>query len=222
MSACVFITASDTDAGKTWVTEQLSHLLQQQGHDALAVKPVVSGYRDGDDTGDVQRLLRVQGLHNASDISYYRFRQAAAPLIAAASEGREVVNAPLHAWCIEQCQQHETVLIEGIGGLMVPLNTQTMVIDWMQNLPLTHVLLCVELKLGCINHTLLSVEALQRRNQTPAWLVLNERHPLPDKAHTAAMVEVLRSQIPAQTQLLHCTAHSSQALQTVVDAITLT
>jgi len=222
MSACLFITASDTDAGKTWVTEQLSRLLQQQGHPFLATKPVVSGYREDDDTGDVQRLLRIQGLRNASDISCYRFRQAAAPQIAASSEEREVDSEQLYAWCAKQCQQHDRVLIEGVGGLMVPLNAQDMVIDWMQRLPLSHVLLCVELKLGCINHALLSLEALQRRNLTPAWLVLNERNPLPDSAHTKAMVDVLRCHIPDQTRLLHCTANNPQALQAVVDAIVAT
>jgi dethiobiotin synthetase len=216
MSTSVFITASDTDAGKTWVIEQLSRLLQQQGCNFLAVKPVVSGYREDDETCDVQRLLRVQGLHDARDISYYRFCQAAAPLIAANSEGRSIDNEALLAWCSEQCQQHDTVLIEGIGGLMVPLNEHTMVIDWMKRLPLTHVLLCVELKLGCINHALLSLAALQQRNIMPAWLVLNERQPLPDSAHTAAMIETLRAHIPAQTQLLHCTANNPHSLQAVV------
>jgi len=219
MSACVFITASDTDAGKTWVTEQLSRLLRQQGQSFLATKPVVSGYREDDDTGDVQRLLRVQGLRHASDISCYRFRQAAAPQIAASSEEREVDSEQLQAWCAKQCQQHDRVLIEGIGGLMVPLNAQEMVVDWMQRLPLSHVLLCVELKLGCINHALLSLEALQRRNLTPAWLVLNERNPLSDSGHTKAMVDLLRCHIPDQTRLLHCTENNPQALQAVVDAI---
>jgi|UPI0003681A7C dethiobiotin synthetase len=215
----IFITASDTDAGKTWVTEQLSRILQQQGRDFIATKPVVSGYCEGDDAGDVQRLLRVQGLHNADDISCYRFRQPAAPSIAADNEGRSVDHQILLAWCAKQCQQHDTVLFEGIGGLMVPLNTHTMVIDWMHDLPFNDVLLCVALKLGCINHALLSLKALQQRKLTPRWLVLNEPQPLPDKAHTTAMIEVLRAHLPAQTQLLHCTHHNPQVLKKVVDSI---
>ncbi len=208
----LFITGSDTDVGKTWVTIQLIQRLQAEHQHALAIKPVVSGYQVDDQYGDVQRLLRAQSLHDVNAINHYRFSEPAAPSIAAASEKKHISMPSLLDWCNHALMAIDYGIIEGVGGLMVPLNDDVLVLDWMQALSLTHILLCVEWKLGCINQALLSIEALQQRGMTPDWLLLNARMPIKDQRHADAMSEEIRRRLPKKTCLLHATKDDCVAL----------
>jgi len=208
----LFVTATDTDVGKTWVTVQLIEGLLAQHKNALAIKPVVSGYHADDQEGDVLRLLRAQSLHDVNAVNCYRFSQPAAPSIAAASEKNAVQISPLLAWCDKVLSDVDYGIIEGIGGLMVPLNDDLLVLDWMQALSLSHVLLCVEWKLGCINHALLNIEMLKNRGMTPDWLVLNARTVMNDQRHADAMAKEIRQRLPNKTTLLLTTKNNPMAL----------
>lgn len=216
MKQLVFVTATDTNAGKTWCSLQLTKMLMQHDRSVRTLKPIVTGYHPKDNNSDIALLLQVQGLFDPDTINRYRFRMPAGPSIAANAEKSFIDLKQLNRWCKEQLQHVDNGIIEGVGGLMVPLNDQEMVIDWMSQLPLTHIVLCSELKLGCINHILLSLAAMQQRGLTPDFLVLNERINMLDAHHANAIAATLSAHIPADTQLLRTTANQPEALYEIL------
>ncbi|MDQ6975241.1 MAG: dethiobiotin synthase [Mariprofundaceae bacterium] len=209
------MTAADTNAGKTWASIYLIRRLQAQGKNALAIKPIVSGYQKNDPSGDVQRLLAAQTMHDVDAINRYRFTQPAAPSIAAASESKHIKMVTLLTWCETTLANIDHAIIEGVGGIMVPLNHDSLVLDWMQALALTHILLCVEWKLGCINHALLSVAALQSRGMTPDWVLLNQRQPIHDSRHAAAMCQEICDRLPKKTRILQAGVNEASELDII-------
>lgn len=170
----IFITASDTDAGKTYVTCALIRALRKSACDAIALKPVASGSGEGAVNPDVAALLAAQGMHDAAAINRYNFAAALAPAQAAAREGRGIEPEALVAWCTARMAAHALTLIEGVGGLMVPLTADYLVCDWLAALPACKVMLVVRARLGGINHMLLSLDKLARMGRMPAWIVLND------------------------------------------------
>ena len=169
-----FITATDTDAGKTWVTQHLIQALLGLGVDAHAIKPVACGINADGINDDVQALAWAQSCA-VDEVCCYAFEQAAAPMQAAAAEHRMLQRETLVAWCRHK-QQQKMTLIEGIGGLMVPLTESYLVSDWLQDIPEAEVILVVGAKLGCINHTLLTLQQLQHQGRMPAYIILNDCH----------------------------------------------
>ncbi|TLS68551.1 dethiobiotin synthase [Mariprofundus erugo] len=194
MSRCIFITATDTGAGKTWVTAAAIRQLLADGVSALALKPVVCGLDEAGGNEDVQALLDAQRISNPDDISFYRFALPAAPSQAAADEGVEIDPDALLQWCAERRQDAEVCLIEGVGGLMVPLTGRWLVRDWIATMGDCELWLVVGCRLGAINHTLLTLEALKAMGRQPVRLILNaatradERWLLPTRQAVAPFV----------------------------------
>ena len=132
----LFITAAGTDVGKTFVAAGLIRLLRQRGGEIDAIKPVVSGFnsaRAGD--SDCGVLLRALGLplseEEIEDISPWRFAAPLSPDMAARHEGKEIDFEQLVSFCetaIEEAEGH--MLVEGVGGVMVPLDQTNTVLDW--------------------------------------------------------------------------------------------
>jgi len=169
----VFITATDTDAGKTWVAAAAVRSLRDQGIHARALKPVACGLNDTDRNEDIEALLSAQGLTDTNQINCYRYAQPAAPSQAAAAEGRAVDPERLVQWCHAQSVEAHTCLIEGVGGLMTPMTDTWLVSDWIAAMPDCEIWLVVGCKLGAINQTLLTLEKLKQMQRLPARIFFN-------------------------------------------------
>ncbi len=163
MRGC-FITGTDTDAGKTLVTAGLSVLLG-----ALAVKPVQTGCLPGKDGWLVPDVDSVRSLGGRA-LALHCYEPPCSPHLAAALAGETLACAALADEVRAQAQDGP-VLVEGAGGVLVPLGGEETMLDLMQALGLP-VLLVVANRLGCINHALLSLQALQARGIAVAGMVL--------------------------------------------------
>jgi len=172
----VFITASDTDAGKTFVTAALTRALAKAGLNVGAFKPVCCGSAPGRRNPDIKALLQAQGMDDtqADAVNLYDFVASAAPEQAAAKEGGRIAPEGLVQWCAARARSHDVALIEGVGGLMVPLTDRFLVSDWLSAMPDSVVILIVRARLGGINHALLSLDKLHRMGREPAWVVIND------------------------------------------------
>ena len=178
MSRSIFITATDTGAGKTWVTAHLLRKLLLQGIDAQALKPIASGILDSGLNEDVACLLDVQGNREASDINFHTYVSPVAPALAAELEHKGIQPDDMYAWIKKQSRKAELTLIEGVGGLMVPLQAKPehlwLVSDWLEQMADADVMLVVPLRLGCMNQALLSCQCLNAINRAPKWIVFND------------------------------------------------
>ena len=168
-----FIIGTDTDCGKTHVTCHLIENLKQNHQRVLAIKPIASGCTELDGllcSDDVQRLNRHNGV-DYDDSLFWRFKRPISPHLAAAEEG-SLLTANAIA---RSCQSFESfdldyLLIEGAGGLMVPLNSQETWIDFLIQTGIP-VILVVGIRLGCLNHALLTEAVLNMHQiQCHGWI----------------------------------------------------
>ena len=158
MSRGVFVTGTDTGCGKTTVAVGVTAAFARRGLRVAAMKPCETG--DGD---DALRLMRACGRSiDASLVNPYRFALPAAPELAARREHAEVDIARIEAAYRSLAADADAVVVEGAGGLLVPLARGFSMADLATRLELP-VLLVARTGLGTINHTLLSVEAIRRR-----------------------------------------------------------
>jgi len=176
MGRRIFITATDTGAGKTYVTASLLRALKEAGRDVIGLKPIAAGNEGAKINPDVAALLEAQGLPDseASSINLYSFDASLAPSQAAAEEGRHIDPQRLVQWCEEKSEGHDISLIEGVGGLMVPLAEDYLVSDWLSDTQDCEVMLVVRAKLGGINHALLTLDKLTRMGRPPQWVIIND------------------------------------------------
>jgi dethiobiotin synthetase len=173
MAHKVFITATATGAGKTWVTAAAIRSLLRQGIRARALKPVACGMDDAGRNEDIEALLSVQFMASADIINRYRFALPAAPSQAAAVEGQVIDTHALLQWCNEKTDEVDCCLIEGVGGLMTPITETWLVSDWIEAMPDYDVWLVVGCKLGAINQTLLTLDKLKQMERSPAQIFFN-------------------------------------------------
>lgn len=181
----IFITATDTGAGKTAITALLAGSLRAAGIDAAALKPVASGLDADGANEDIAALLAASALSDADAVNLYRLAMPAAPSLAAAAEGRQIDPRRLVDWCRQRCMSKRIGLIEGVGGLMVPLTPTYLVRDWLADMPEAETMLVVAARLGAINHALLTLAELDRMGRAPRWIVIND---IGADAHMAAQV----------------------------------
>ncbi len=172
----VFITATDTDAGKTFVTTSLASAFAATDLKTCALKPVCCGRSAGQMNPDIKALLHVQNLPDtqADSINLYNFVAAAAPAQAAKKENRRIEPEKLLQWCAARTKKQDITLIEGVGGLMVPLANNFLVSDWLMAMPDCMIVLLVRARLGGINHALLTLKHLQQMGREPAWVIFND------------------------------------------------
>ena len=164
MSRRFFITGTDTDCGKTLVTQGLMHLCRHQGMTTAGMKPVASGgTTQADGTLGNGDALSIQSCCSSSTpyhlINPYCFEPPVAPHLAADMSATSIDLPPIQAAYAELSQQNECLLVEGVGGWRVPLNHELDVAGLCQALQLPAVLV-VGMKLGCINHALLTARAI--------------------------------------------------------------
>jgi dethiobiotin synthetase len=171
-----FITGTDTGVGKTAVTLGLMAHLQAQGQSVAAMKPVASGCERtsaglrNDDALQLQRQSSV-ALPYAL-VNPYAFEPPIAPHIAAARAGEIIAIRTIRAACAEIAGKADRVLVEGVGGWQVPLNDDEFLADLVRALEL-EVILVVGIRLGCLNHALLTAASIEASGCTPAGWVAN-------------------------------------------------
>jgi dethiobiotin synthetase len=156
-SRIIFITGTDTGVGKTLLTSLLLVHLRDCGCTALAIKPFCSGTRS-----DIQLLSSAQGRElTKRDINPFYFPEPVAPLVAARKHRRVIEPTQVVSHIKAIARRCECLLIEGAGGLLVPLADSFTTLDLIARFA-CQVVVVSRNKLGTINHTLLTIRALQR------------------------------------------------------------
>ena len=178
MSA-IFVTSIGTDIGKTFVTAGLIRHLRGQGHPVEALKPVVTGFDPASAAASDPGIILAALGHQLSPgefarVSPFRYAAPLSPDMAAWKEGKAVDFDGVVEFCRRAIAGHQgTLLIEGIGGVMVPLDERRTVLDWMAALGIPAVLVTGSY-LGSLSHTLTALDVLRRRDIAVRGLVINE------------------------------------------------
>lgn len=174
----IFITGTDTEIGKTYCTSLLLRHMNSLGIDVNPFKPISAGVEshllDGDGTElneDAYRLWQASNKrYSLNDINPIVFKQPIAPHIAAEIEQRPLSFQQLDELLPKALSLAELTLIEGAGGWHLPLNNQQLLSDWVaaKRLP---VILVVGIRLGCLNHALLTAQAIKASGcQLVGWI----------------------------------------------------
>ncbi|MGC1181439.1 dethiobiotin synthase [Legionella sp.] len=186
-----FITGTDTDCGKTYVT---AHLVNYFSY-AAAIKPLATGCILQEDQLISSDALQLQKNNNLSleQINPWRFKLPVSPHIAAKEENTFISATEIANYCLNfELKGVERLFIEGAGGILVPLNDEE---TWIDFLKITHfpVILVVGMKLGCINHALLT-EAVLRVHDIPCvgWIANCMD---PDMVALLANIDTLKSKL---------------------------
>jgi dethiobiotin synthetase len=174
-----FITSTGTGIGKTYVTTALIRLARSKNMKVAAFKPVISGFDKQEiaasDTGEILAALGEAPTDEAlAKISPWRFKAPVAPNMAARAEGRTLDCDALFSFSRNVLREDADVtLIEGVGGVMVPLDDEKTVLDWIVAAG-APIVLVVGDYLGTISHTLTAVEVLRAKGAAIAAIVVNE------------------------------------------------
>jgi dethiobiotin synthetase len=199
----LFITATGTEIGKTFVTAALARAAIASGRTVRALKPVASGFDPAAVAeSDSGRLMAAQGLPDAAldRVSPWRYAAPLSPDMAAAREGGSVPFDALIAFCRDAIGGPEqVVLIEGVGGVMVPLDGTRTVLDWIGAVGIPVVLVAGSY-LGTISHTLTALRALTTNGAALRSIVLSQslEEPVP-MAETKAVMARFAGSVPILT-----------------------
>jgi dethiobiotin synthetase len=172
-----FVTGTDTEVGKTLVSSALILKLREQGINAIGFKPVVAGtYQDAEGMAlneDLEALRIASNLgSSALSLCPYVLDQPAAPHLVAAHQGLKLELSVMLQGFQNIQNQADCVVVEGAGGLLIPLNDDEDLAMFAQEIALP-IILVVGMKLGCINHALLTYEAIKARHLNIAGWVAN-------------------------------------------------
>ena len=194
-----FVTGTDTEIGKTLVSAAILHKLVASGQRACGMKPIAAGATPGVDgllhNEDADMLAAAGNVHLPQRITTpYMFAEPAAPHIVAARAGVTIDAATIIAAFAEIQAASDAVVVEGVGGFHVPLGDDFDTADLAAQLNLP-VVLVVGVRLGCISHALLTVEAVVRRGLVIAGWVANEVDP--DMGFIDENIAALEQRIPA-------------------------
>lgn len=216
----IFVTSSGTGIGKTYVSALLISQLRAKGVVFRALKPILSGVDDQNFAeSDAGILLAAMGEQpvpaNADFVSRWRFKAALSPDMAARREGMEIDFAGLISHCLDNAAAHNHLLIEGVGGVMVPLTATHTVLDWMLELKRIQLapLLVVGSYLGAMSHALTALSVMRENALTPKLIVVNESGessvPLAETAETIAR---FAKDVPVASLSRHASAETAPDL----------
>jgi dethiobiotin synthetase len=169
-----FITGTDTDAGKTYVTALLTRSLRKAGFDTVAMKPVSCG--EPGDTGELSAAADDE--LSPEEVTPVSYRAPLAPIEAARLEGRIFDPVEILQTFRRLQATHRSLLVEGVGGWLVPLAPGYSTADLAKEMGLP-VLLVVRNRLGALNHTLLTLESIRNHGLSCGGIILNN-HPADD------------------------------------------
>ena len=198
MTKRFFVTGTDTEVGKTVASSALLQAANQLGFNTAGYKPVASGSDltaqglRNEDALALQRNSRVALSYE--QVNPYTFAEPTSPHIISADEGRPIAAAALSSGLRELERLADWVLVEGAGGWFTPLSDTQTFADWVQAEQLP-VILVVGVKLGCINHAMLTAQAVQQAGLRLAGWIANDVV-APGKRHQAYLA-TLRRVLPA-------------------------
>jgi len=181
----IFVTGTDTEVGKTFVSVLAAKWLRSRGVDVGVMKPVETGCVEIDGrlvAPDAHALVAAAGVTDEmSLVAPCPLRKPLAPLVASELEGRHVDTERIMEAFRELASRHSFLVVEGIGGLLVPLTDKHLVMDMVERMGFPLLVVAAN-KLGAINHSLLTVEAARARGLSVSALVLNLLTAHPDEA----------------------------------------
>ena len=190
-----FVTGTDTGVGKTLISCALLHAFAAQGKRVAGFKPVAAGCDDDEHNDDAKALRAASTMQlTYGQVNPYCFRRAIAPHLAARHSGVRIELKRMLTSYRELAGQSDEVIVEGAGGFLVPLNDKQTSADLAQELNLP-VILVVGMRLGCLNHALLTVQAIaEYRLECAGWIanVLDAEMPALQEN-----IEALRERIAA-------------------------
>lgn len=175
----VFVTSTGTDLGKTFVARGMIQQLRARRRSVEALKPVITGYDPRTaHASDSGRLLAALNMtltpEHIAAISPYRLHDPVSPDLAARREGARIDFAGLGAFCRAAIgRTKDALIIEGVGGIMVPLDERHTVLDWMIEIDLP-LILVVGSYVGTLSHTLSALDVLDRNELKVAAVVVSE------------------------------------------------
>jgi dethiobiotin synthetase len=197
MNQSWFITGTDTEVGKTWYTLAFIQHLKNQGLQVAGMKPIASGSElteAGLRNSDALQILKTSGLDVPYDwVNPYAFAPPIAPHLAAAAVGQTIELERIITQSQQLAAQAEALVIEGVGGWRVPVNETESLKDIVLALDVP-VILVVGLRLGCINHALLSAETIISDGCTLAGWVAN---PIDPDFDAQASIETIKERLQA-------------------------
>ncbi len=180
--ALTFIAATGTDIGKTYITCLLIKNASKMGKTVRGVKPVISGFDESKiNESDAGHILDAMDqsltMENVREISPWRFSAALSPDMAARREDATIPLPPLVDFC-NNLDSDTPILVEGVGGVMVPLNETDTTLDWQAALN-AKCFLVTGSYLGTLSHTMTALEALKERGITPSAIIINSSESAP-------------------------------------------
>jgi dethiobiotin synthetase len=191
-----FVTGTDTEVGKTLISGALITHLKKQHAVVAAFKPVVAGLRDiagkmcNEDIMALSRVMTYKPQDNYLDICPYQLSTPAAPhLVAKESDVHLDYSVMLNAYKAVR-EKSDAIVVEGVGGFKVPFHDGKTSADFAQDMGLP-IVMVVGMRLGCINHALLTVEAIQTRGLRLAGWVANTIGPMTLLQENIATLESL-------------------------------
>lgn len=181
MTRGVFVTGTDTGVGKTLTCAALIHALRAAGAKPVPMKPIAAGAAEVEGrwvNEDTLVLMHAAGLGReaAADVTPILLRDPMAPHVAAAREQRRIELAPIRAAFLRLCAEGDFVVAEGVGGFVVPLGDTLDSVDLARMLHLP-VVLVVGMRLGCLNHALLTARAIEASGLPFAGWIANHVDP---------------------------------------------
>lgn len=205
-----FITGTDTGVGKTFVAAGIAAVLREKGINVGVMKPVETGCIEKDGKlvpQDAVFLRKSAGVNDEIDlINPYRFKAPLAPSIASRLENKTIELNNIKECHDKLAAQHKVMLVEGVGGLLVPLNETETVADLIKlfQLPL---IVIAESRLGAINHTLLTVKHAQSIGIEVKGIILNYPAFSMDESLSTNQIEIKRlTGLPIFGELPFCDA----------------
>lgn len=210
----LFIAGTDTEVGKTHVTVGLVRALAGAGFKVAVMKPVAAGAVETPDGLRNDDALALIGAANVEapyqTINPFCFAEPTSPHIAARSAGIRIDTAAIRRECAKLAAAADLVVVEGAGGWLAPISESETMEDVARALELP-VILVVGLRLGCLNHALLTARAVRAAGLNLAGWIAN--HVQPDFAHAKDNVALLERYLPAP--LLDSVAFDASAFTTV-------
>ncbi len=176
MEKGIFITGSNTGVGKTVVAGAIAAAIKTHGLDVGVMKPIATGAKEIDGRLVSEDVKYLKGISGSTDddalINPICFKPASAPTLAAAESGTTINLDKVWQAFEELKKKHDFIVVEGIGGLLVPIDDKLLVADMALKMDLALIITSMHY-LGAINHTLLTVECAKNRNLRVKGLILN-------------------------------------------------